>query len=67
MLVLSATHMSGLNELVDRHDLRRLLLRTINFLLKSQDISPSLKADADILAEIYRKIFDKSPSSSFTE
>ncbi|KAF7595061.1 hypothetical protein BBP40_007464 [Aspergillus hancockii] len=57
MLVLSATYMSSLSELVDRNELERLLKRTINFLLQSRYISPSLRADARILTEIYKKIF----------
>ncbi|KAE8353071.1 C6 finger domain protein [Aspergillus coremiiformis] len=57
MLVLSATYMSSLSELVDRNELERLLKRTINFLLQSRYISPSLRADARILTEIYEKIF----------
>ncbi|KAL2005527.1 hypothetical protein VTN00DRAFT_2738 [Thermoascus crustaceus] len=65
MLVLSATYMLSLSELVDRGVLRRLLSRTINFLLKSKNISPSLRKDADILTEIYSKIFGESPNSSF--
>jgi hypothetical protein len=67
MLVLSATYMSSLSELVDRNQLQRLLRRTIDFLLRSKNISPSLRADADILTEIYRKIFGETPSSSFSE
>ncbi|GAB1209616.1 hypothetical protein APSETT445_008397 [Aspergillus pseudonomiae] len=57
MLVLSATYMSSLSELVDRNELERLLKRTINFLLQSRYISPTLRADARILTEIYEKIF----------
>ncbi|PYH95408.1 C6 finger domain protein [Aspergillus ellipticus CBS 707.79] len=57
MLVLSATYMSNLSELVDRNDLERLFKRTIRFLLQSREISPSLRADAKILSEIYEKIF----------
>ncbi|RAL15067.1 putative C6 finger domain protein [Aspergillus homomorphus CBS 101889] len=60
MLVLSATYMSSLSELVDRNDLERLMKRTINFLLQSREISPSLRADAKILSEIYEKIFGES-------
>ncbi|KAB8253919.1 C6 finger domain protein [Aspergillus pseudonomiae] len=57
MLVLSATYMSSLSELVDRNELEKLLKRTIDFLLQSRYISPSLRADARILTEIYVKIF----------
>ncbi|KAJ5144493.1 hypothetical protein N7526_002001 [Penicillium atrosanguineum] len=41
MLVLSATYMSSLSELVDRSVLERLLQRTIHFLLRSANISPT--------------------------
>ncbi|GKZ36697.1 hypothetical protein AbraIFM66950_007872 [Aspergillus brasiliensis] len=47
----------ALSELVDRNDLDRLLKRTIRFLLQSREISPTLRADAKILSEIYEKIF----------
>lgn len=63
MLVLSATYMSSLSELVDRNDLERLMKRTIRFLLQSREISPSLRADAKILSEIYEKIFGDSIES----
>jgi hypothetical protein len=65
MLVLSATYMSCLSELVDRNVLEKLLKRTIKFLLQSRYISPSLRADARILAEIYEKIFGE-PATSFS-
>ncbi|KAB8212820.1 hypothetical protein BDV33DRAFT_210814 [Aspergillus novoparasiticus] len=60
MLVLSAAYMSNISELVDRDELERLLKRTINFLLQSRYISPTLRADARILTEIYEKIFGNS-------
>lgn len=63
MLVLSATYMSSLSELVDRNVLERLLKRTIRFLLQSRNISPSLRSDALILTEIYEKIFSETPGS----
>lgn len=63
MLVLSATYMSSLSELVDRNILERLLRRTIRFLLQSKNISPSLRSDAQILTEIYEKIFSEPPGS----
>lgn len=44
MLVLSATYMSSLSDLVDHNVLKRLLQRTIRFL--GQHASPSLQADA---------------------
>lgn len=61
MLVLSATYNSSLSDLVDRSTLERLLKRTIRFLLRSQHISPTLRADARILTEIYTKIFYRPP------
>jgi hypothetical protein len=61
MLVLSATYMSSLRELVDTEILDRLLRRTICFLAQNENISPTLRADARILTEIYLKIFDKEP------
>ncbi|KAB8212798.1 hypothetical protein BDV33DRAFT_231553 [Aspergillus novoparasiticus] len=57
MLVLSATYKSSLSELVDRDELERLLKRTINFLLQSCYISPTLRADAQILSKIYETLF----------
>lgn len=57
--MLAATYTSGLSELVDRDLLEHLFKRTINFLLQSRYISPSLLADARILKEIYQKIFGK--------
>ncbi|OAX78053.1 hypothetical protein ACJ72_07643 [Emergomyces africanus] len=65
MLVLSATYMSHLSQLVDRDTLRALLDRTIKFLLQSRHISPSLSKDAEILTLIRRQIFD-SPNTSFS-
>lgn len=61
MLVLSATYMSSLSELVERSVLERLLKRTIRFLLRSENISPTLRTDAKILTEIYKKIFGHDP------
>ncbi|KAJ6123307.1 hypothetical protein N7512_005772 [Penicillium capsulatum] len=61
MLVLAATYNSSLHELVERSTLERLLRRTIKFLLRSRHISPTLRADARILTEIYEKIFEKMP------
>ncbi|KAJ5102946.1 hypothetical protein N7532_003475 [Penicillium argentinense] len=62
LLVLSATYMSSLSELVDRDILKRLLKRTIRFLIRSEHISPTLRADARILTEIFMKIFHHSPN-----
>lgn len=59
MLVLSATQQSNL-DYVSKDLLGPLLRRTINFLLRSQHISPTLRADARILTEIYEKIFEET-------
>ncbi|EHA18725.1 hypothetical protein ASPNIDRAFT_119094 [Aspergillus niger ATCC 1015] len=61
MLVLSATYMSSLSELVDRNGLDRLLKRTIRF-LQSCGRSPTLRTDAEILSEVYVKIFGEPPN-----
>ncbi|OQD71222.1 hypothetical protein PENPOL_c001G07584 [Penicillium polonicum] len=61
MLVLSATFMSSLQELVEPEQLERLLVRTIGFLVQSENISPTLRADARILTQIYKKIFGYPP------
>ena len=61
MLLLSTTYMSHLTDLVDRNELERLLRRTIAFLLRNRNISPTLRADAKILAEIYEIIFKRPP------
>ncbi|CAP99930.1 Pc22g26420 [Penicillium rubens Wisconsin 54-1255] len=61
MLVLSATFMSCLKELVEPEQLKRLLVRTISFLIQSENISPTLRADARILTEIHEKIFNEPP------
>ncbi|KAI9045240.1 inositol polyphosphate multikinase [Aspergillus affinis] len=65
ILVLSATYISHLSELIDRNDLERLLRRTINFLLQNGYISPALRADAEILTQIYTRFFEE-PAGSFT-
>lgn len=57
MLVLAATYISPLGELVDREKLERLFRRTIGFLEQSRDISPTLRTDAEILRKCYAKIF----------
>ncbi|KAL3469072.1 hypothetical protein BJX99DRAFT_242142 [Aspergillus californicus] len=61
MLVLSTTYMSHLSDLVKREDIERLLRRTIAFLLRNRNISPTLRADAKILADIYERIFGEPP------
>jgi hypothetical protein len=45
----------------DQDQLDRLLVRTIGFLIQSENISPTLRADARILTEIYKKIFGRAP------
>ncbi|KAJ6027401.1 hypothetical protein N7460_012218 [Penicillium canescens] len=64
MLVLSATYMSSLRELVDGELLERLLRRTIGFLVQCENISPTLRADARILSEVYQNIFHRAPDMS---
>lgn len=59
--MLSATYMSSLSELVDCNILKQLLERTIRFLWQNKHISPSLRADALILVDVYVKIFSKPP------
>lgn len=61
MLVLSATYMSGLKELVEKDQLDRLLTRTIGFLAQNENVSPTLRADARILTEVHRIIFGHLP------
>jgi hypothetical protein len=61
--VLSATYVSPFGELVNRDDLDRLLIRTINFLEKSWSISPTLHKDAEILQRIYSRIFQTEPAT----
>lgn len=53
--------MSSLSELVDRNGLDRLLKRTIRF-LQSCGRSPTLRTDAEILSEVYVKIFGEPPN-----
>lgn len=57
MLVLSATYRSGLQDLVDREVIKSLLKQTIRLLVQWENISPTLRADAKILTEVYVKIF----------
>lgn len=66
MLVLSATYMSELRPLVDRDILRRLLKRTIRFLLEYRYISPTLITNAEILMSIHERIFGDVPSIDLT-
>ncbi|BCR83543.1 fungal specific transcription factor domain-containing protein [Aspergillus chevalieri] len=63
MLVLSATYVSSLSELVDSNVLKQLLKRTIHFLRQRQHILPSLRADAKILMKVYEEIFSEAPVS----
>jgi hypothetical protein len=67
MLVLSATYMSSLRELIDGELLERLLRRTIGFLVQCENISPTLRADARILSEVYQNIFHHAPDMSQLE
>ncbi|KAL4916922.1 hypothetical protein BDW62DRAFT_93517 [Aspergillus aurantiobrunneus] len=67
MLVLSTAYMSHLADLVNRSELERLLRRTIAFLLRNRNISPTLRADAKILADIYEKIFYEAPTVAITD
>lgn len=66
MLVLSATYMSPFSELISGSELKMLLERTINFLEKSRNISPTLRRDAEILRNTYVKIFHAEPPSPGT-
>ncbi|KAJ6171527.1 hypothetical protein N7470_000594 [Penicillium chermesinum] len=61
MLVLAAVYHSGLGELVEGPKLKRLLRRTIKFLIRNAHISPTLRADAKILTEIYKTTFPDEP------
>ncbi|KAJ6073314.1 hypothetical protein N7467_011399 [Penicillium canescens] len=54
ILVLSATYRSNLHALVDADLLKLLLRRIVGFLTQSEDISPTLRADARILIEVYQ-------------
>ncbi|KAJ5784808.1 uncharacterized protein N7503_010020 [Penicillium pulvis] len=56
MLVLSATYNSSIRELVHRSTLDRLFKRTIRFLLRTENNSPTLRADIRILQEVYSKL-----------
>ncbi|KAJ5472063.1 hypothetical protein N7539_008632 [Penicillium diatomitis] len=67
MLVLSATYnanLAGLSDLVDRDTLERLLIRTIKFLRRSQIASPTIRANARMLIEVFTRIFDHEPDLS---
>ncbi|KAJ6172378.1 hypothetical protein N7470_001445 [Penicillium chermesinum] len=61
MLVLAATYHSELRELVEGPKFKRLLRRTIKFLLRNENISPTLRADAKILTEIFEDTFPGEP------
>ncbi|KAL4807006.1 hypothetical protein BDV18DRAFT_111585 [Aspergillus unguis] len=62
MLVLSIAYRSPhISELVNRAELERLLRRTMIFLLRNRNISPTLRADAKILHDIYEVIFGETP------
>ena len=59
MLVLVATLQSHLGYLLDRHDVIRLLDRTIKFLSSLQPISGTLAMDALILTAIRQQYFSE--------
>ncbi|KAJ5232717.1 hypothetical protein N7468_005673 [Penicillium chermesinum] len=61
MLVLAATYHSELRELVEGPKFKRLLRRTIKFLLRNENISPTFRADAKILTEIFEDTFPGEP------
>lgn len=69
MLILSATYNSYLQSLVPAADLRALLKRTITFLGKGANISPSLRRDMQHLKQLERQLFPRpvlGMSSSFS-
>lgn len=60
MLILSAAYNSYLQPLIDGKTLKRLFGRTIGFLQKSADISPSLRRDMQQLRQLERHLFPPS-------
>jgi hypothetical protein len=52
--------MSNLSQLVDGNELEYLFQRIIKFLAMYKGISPTLRADAQILTGVYYKIFKES-------
>lgn len=67
MLVLAATYKSDLSYLVKREILEALLDRTIVFLKFSEDISPTLHKDAQVLTKIRDNIFkEDNPQQSIS-
>lgn len=59
MLILSATYNSYLRPLVSGRDLKNLFKRTIEFLRKGADISPSLKRDMGHLKQLEAQLFPR--------
>ena len=67
ILVLAATYNASnpqLSQLIDERTMRGLLNRTIGFLKLNENISPTLKYDAEILQDIKRNLFPESSSAS---
>jgi hypothetical protein len=67
MVVLAATFTStnpDLHNLISEAELLRLMDRTIKFLKLSDDISPVLKYDAEILQTVRANLFPAQASSS---
>jgi hypothetical protein len=59
MLILSAAYNSYLRKLIDRDILKNLFKRTIDFLRKSADISPSLRRDMQQLIQLEGQLFPR--------
>lgn len=59
MLVLSAVYNSYLRPLIDGNKVKGLLSRTIDFLGRNADISPSLRRDMQQLQKIESQLFPK--------
>jgi hypothetical protein len=57
MLVLAATYNSHLRKLIKKEKLLNLLDRTIDFLRRHTNISPTLKKDAEILTDVKTQLF----------
>jgi hypothetical protein len=60
MLVLAATYNSHLRKLIKKEKLLNLLDRTIDFLRRHTNISPTLKKDAEILTDVKTQLFATS-------
>lgn len=59
MLILSAAYNSYLRPCIDGNQLKGLFARTIDFLGKSADISPSLKRDMQQLKRLEAQLFPR--------